>query len=52
MQVRLVTYCLAAHNNIYTELFRDLHKVQVGDKVRIVTKTHEYVYTVTSNRSC
>ena len=41
-------YCLAAHNNIYTELFRDLHKVQVGDKVRIVTKTHEYVYTVTS----
>ncbi len=41
-------FCLAAHNNIYTELFRNLHKVQVGDKVRIVTKTHEYVYTITS----
>ncbi len=41
-------FCLAAHNNIYTELFRNLHKVQVGDKVRIVTRTHEYIYTVTS----
>ncbi|MBO5477384.1 MAG: class D sortase [Clostridia bacterium] len=41
-------FCLAAHNNIYTELFRNLHKVQIGDKVRIVTKTHEYIYTVTS----
>ena len=41
-------FCLAAHNNIYTEIFRNLHKVQVGDKVRIVTKTHEYVYTITS----
>ena len=41
-------FCLAAHNNIYTVLFRNLHKVQVGDKVRIVTKTHEYVYTITS----
>ena len=41
-------FCLAAHNNIYTEIFRNLHKVQIGDKVRIVTITHEYVYTVTS----
>lgn len=41
-------FCLAAHNNIYTELFRNLHKVQIGDKIRIVTKTHEYIYTVTS----
>ncbi len=41
-------FALAAHNNIYTELFRNLHKVQIGDKVRIVTKTHEYIYTVTS----
>ena len=41
-------FCLAAHNNIYTEIFRNLHKVQIGDKVRIVTKTHEYIYTVTS----
>lgn len=41
-------FCLAAHNNIYTEIFRNLHKVQIGDKIRIVTKTHEYIYTVTS----
>ena len=45
---KIGNFCLAAHNNIYTELFRNLHKVQVGDKVRIVTKTHEYVYTITS----
>lgn len=44
-------FSLAAHNNIYTELFRNLHKVQVGDKVRIVTKTHEYIYTVTSTET-
>ena len=41
-------FCLAAHNNIYTEIFRNLHKCQYGDKVRVVTKTHEYIYTVTS----
>lgn len=44
-------FSLAAHNNIYTELFRNLHKVQIGDKVRIVTKTHEYIYTVTSSET-
>lgn len=44
-------FSLAAHNNIYTELFRNLHKVQIGDKVRIVTKTHEYIYTVTSTET-
>ena len=41
-------YSLAAHNNIHTELFRNLHKAKIGDKVRIVTRTHEYIYTVTS----
>lgn len=41
-------FSLAAHNNIYTEIFRNLHKVQVGDRVRVVTKTHEYIYSVTS----
>lgn len=44
-------FCLAAHNNIYTELFRDLHKVQIGTKIRIVTKTNEYIYTVTSKET-
>ena len=41
-------FALAAHNNIYTEIFRNLHKVQVGDRIVIVTKTHEYIYSVTS----
>jgi len=41
-------FALAAHNNIYTELFKDLHKVEIGAKVRIVTRTKEYVYQVTS----
>lgn len=41
-------FALAAHNNIYTELFRDLHKVNVNDKVRIVTRKKEYIYKVTS----
>lgn len=44
-------FSLAAHNNIYTELFKNLHKVQVGDKIRIVTKTNEYIYTVTSTET-
>ena len=44
-------FSVAAHNNIYTELFRNLQKVQVGDKVRVVTKTHEYIYTVTSTQT-
>ncbi|MGN1012575.1 MAG: class D sortase [Clostridia bacterium] len=44
-------FSLAAHNNIYTELFRNLHKVQIGDKIRIVTKTNEYIYTVTSTET-
>ena len=41
-------FAIAAHNNIYTELFKNLHKVEIGDKVRIITKTKEYVYQVTS----
>lgn len=44
-------FSLAAHNNIYTELFKNLHKVQIGDKIRIVTKTHEYTYSVTSTET-
>jgi LPXTG-site transpeptidase (sortase) family protein len=44
-------FSLAAHNNIYTELFKNLHRVQIGDKIRIVTKTHEYIYTVTSTET-
>ncbi len=41
-------FCVAAHNNIYTELFANLHNVQIGDRVRVVTLDKEYVYRVTS----
>ena len=41
-------FCVAAHNNIYTEIFRDLHKVQIGDKIRVITKDYEYVYLAKS----
>ena len=44
-------FSLAAHNNIYTELFRNLHKVQIGDKIRLITKNNEYIYTVTSTQT-
>lgn len=41
-------FCVAAHNNIYTEIFRNLHKVTTGDKVRVITRDYEYVYLVRS----
>lgn len=41
-------FSVAAHNNIYTEIFRNLHKVQIGDKIRVITKQYEYVYLVRS----
>lgn len=41
-------FCVAAHNNIETEIFRNLHKVQVGDSIKVVTKKNEYIYRVTS----
>ena len=39
---------LAAHNNVYTEIFRNLNKLQIGSYVRIITRTNEYVYQMTS----
>lgn len=44
-------FAIAAHNNIYTELFRNLYKVEVGEKVRIITRSKEYVYQVTSKNT-
>ena len=40
-------FSVAAHNNIDTELFRNLHKIKVGEEIRVVTKTNEYRYKVT-----
>ena len=41
-------FCVAAHNNIYTEIFRNLYKVEVNSEVRVITKEKEYVYKVKS----
>lgn len=41
-------FSVAAHNNIYTEIFRDLHKVKVGEEIRVITKEKEHIYKVTS----
>ena len=41
-------FCVAAHNNIHTEIFRELHKVQENSEVRVITKDKEYVYKVKS----
>lgn len=41
-------FCVAAHNNIYTEIFRNLYKVEVNSEVRVITKNKEYIYKVKS----
>ncbi|MDD3303935.1 MAG: class D sortase [Clostridia bacterium] len=41
-------FSAAAHNNIYTEIFRNLHKVQIGSQVRVITRTKEFIYKITS----
>ena len=40
-------FSIAAHNNIDTELFRNLYKVNIGDIIRVATKDNEYKYRVT-----
>lgn len=44
-------FCVAAHNNIYTEIFRNLHRIQVGDKVRVVTRNKQYIYQIQSKET-
>lgn len=39
-------FSVAAHNNIYTEIFKNLHNVKPGDDVRVITKNYEYIYKV------
>ncbi len=41
-------FAACAHNNIYTELFRNLYKVRKGADIKVITKTHEYTYKVES----
>lgn len=38
---------LAAHNDVYGELFKDLDQMQVGDEFYIQTRTQTYTYRVT-----
>ena len=38
---------LAAHNDIYGELFKDLDQLQLGDRITIQTETQLYIYVVT-----
>ena len=51
MPGKVGNFAIAAHNNIYTEIFRNLYKVQIGEKVRIITRSKEYVYQVTSKQT-
>lgn len=44
-------FSVAAHNNIYTEIFRNLNKVNIGDEVKVTTKTSTYTYKVTSKQT-
>lgn len=40
-------YCLAAHNNIDTEIFRNLHKIENGALVNVYTQSKMYTYKIT-----
>lgn len=44
-------FSVAAHNNIYTEIFRNLNKVNIGDEVIVKTKTDTYTYKITSKQT-
>lgn len=37
---------LAAHNDIYGELFRDLDQLEVGDELQVQTRTGVYTYRI------
>lgn len=38
---------LAAHNDVYGELFRDLDQLEAGDQFQIATRSEIYTYTIT-----
>jgi len=39
---------LSAHNDIFSEIFRDLDKLQKGDEVIIITQDRSFTYVITS----
>lgn len=51
MPGQIGNFSVAAHNNIYTEIFRNLNKVNIGDEVKVTTKTATYTYKITSKQT-
>lgn len=41
---------LAAHNDVFGEIFRDLDKLKEGDEVILFTNTRQYVYKITGTQ--
>ena len=41
---------LAAHNDVYGEIFRYLDQLQAGDQIFIFTQQRQYVYTITGTQ--
>lgn len=45
-------FALAGHSSTYyhNQVFNEVHKVKVGDKIKITTLNDEFVYTITETR--
>ena len=45
-------FALAGHSSTYyyNQVFNEVHKVKVGDKIKITTVDDEFVYTITETR--
>ena len=41
---------LSAHNDIFSEIFRDLDKLKKGDEVTIITQDRSFTYVITSSQ--
>jgi sortase A len=41
---------LSGHNDVYGEVFRDLDRLQPGDKVLLFTSQRQYTYTITGTQ--
>lgn len=42
---------LSAHNDIFSEIFRDLDKLKEGDEVIIITQDRSFTYVITSSQT-
>ena len=45
-------FALAGHSSTYyyNQVFNEVHKVEVGDKIKITTVNDEFVYTITETK--